>query len=53
MSHREDAFKLQGELTPHGKNLQDEIFKKVEYRDYSISIVNGIDVGIRSTIARE
>jgi hypothetical protein len=43
LSHREEAYQWKEELTPHGVKLRDEIFKKVEYREYSISIVNGIE----------
>jgi hypothetical protein len=51
LSHREEAYKWKEELTPHGLKLQDEIFKKVEYCDYSISIVNGIE-RVTCTVAR-
>ena len=43
LSHMEEAYNWKEELTPHGLKLQDEIFKKVEYCDYSIAIVNGIE----------
>ena len=39
----EETCNWKEELTPHGLKLRDEIFKKVEYRDYSIAIVNGIE----------
>jgi len=43
LSHRVDAYEWMEELTPHGVKLRNEIFKKVEYCEYSISIVNGIE----------
>jgi hypothetical protein len=51
LSHREEAYQWKEELTPHGVKLRDEIFKKVEYREYSISIVNGIE-HVNCTVAR-
>ena len=39
----EEAYNWKEELTSHGLKLQDEIFKKVEYHDYSIATVNGIE----------
>ena len=41
MSRMAKAHEWMEELTPHGIKLRDDIFKKVEYRDYYISIVNG------------
>ncbi len=38
-------------MTPHGVKLRNEIFKKVEYCEYSISIVNGIEC-VTFTVAR-
>ena len=43
MSRMAQAHEWMEELTPHGIKLRDDIFKKVEFRDYYISIVNGED----------
>ena len=51
LSHRVDAYEWKDELTPHGVKLRNEIFKKVEYCEYSISIVNGIE-RVTCTVAR-
>ena len=47
----EEAYNWKEELTPHGLRLRDEIFKNVEYCDYYVSIVNGIEL-VTFTVAQ-
>ena len=39
--NREKAWKCESELTPHGEKLRKDIFEKVNYTDYYISVDTG------------